>query len=185
MEHLRRHCGFTLFETLVVLIILAITLSTGIPAFRNMQENVLARNKTSEIERLIAFARYEAITTQQRVTLCPIDRHGSCHADWNAELTVFTDSNNNRTLDDSERPLKSLPAKVEEIVERDFNNRAISFNHKGFSGTYAGSFSLCVNGSKKRGSAMIISRMGKIRYGTDRNGDGLPELPNGDNIPCS
>jgi len=97
---------------------------------------------------------------------------------------VFQDTNNNRRLDTGEISLKVLRASTANET-RIFNNPVISFNTRGFAGASTGSLTYCLNGHRQTGAAFIISRNGRIRLGKDKNGDGLPETPNGDNVACN
>lgn len=176
--------GFTLPELVITTAVSAAVLTVGIPSFLSMSERLAARNEAGQIHQLISFTRTQAIVKAQQVTLCPLDKTNKCSKSWNQALTVFTDRNNNRVLDSGEDILTTKNAEQDKNVLRAFNNSVISFNERGFAGPNTGSMSYCMGGYIQTGSVFIISRNGRIRAGTDKDGDGIPETPNGKNIPC-
>lgn len=176
--------GFTLTETLIVVALIAITLSIGLPALSAFRERIQARNNAGELHQLISYARSQAIILAQRVTLCPLDSSNTCTSDWNGALSVFTDTNNNRVMDGDEAVLKNMAAADSYMELRAFNGKVISFDPMGFAGFNNGTLSYCLNGATTSGSAYIISRNGRLRPAEDKNQDGLPELLNGKTIAC-
>ena len=176
--------GFTLTETLVVVALIAITLSIGLPALSSFRERIQARQSATELHQLISYTRSQSILLAQRVTLCPLDNSNACSSDWNGPLSVFTDLNNNRVMDADETLLKVMSAVQSSNELRAFNSKVISFDHLGFAGFNNGTLSYCLNGATTSGSAYIISRNGRMRLAGDKNNDGLPELLNGKTIDC-
>lgn len=88
------------------LLIAAGITAAGIHAGLGLTE-LVERNRrllaASELQRLLAFARAEAVNRQQHITLCAVDGAGACSRDWrDGEIAVFADANRNRRLDDGE-----------------------------------------------------------------------------------
>ena len=185
MEHLRRHCGFTLPELLVVLLIIGGTAGLAAPPFNAYLEKKRARQDITAIKRIIRSAREQAIYSQTRITLCPMTAN-SCHRDWNAPLVMFNDENNNRILDDNEMTYSGSP-EADPSVIRSYTGSVISFNPQGYSGASTGSFGYCRRSQSQSmpfSESLIISRLGRIRKGSDSNNDGVAETAGRKNVPC-
>lgn len=178
--------GLTLIETLTCIAIIGITMTMAVPALTRFNERIRISRESAELHQAISLARSLAITNSSRITLCPLSAGDECIRNWNLQLTTFNDANGNRRLDSGEASYGTVEATNDALVFRHFNSSVISFDERGFAGIHTGSLSLChsAGGSDRDGKVFIISRNGRIRIGTDRNGDGLPETPNGRNIPC-
>jgi type IV fimbrial biogenesis protein FimT len=176
--------GFTLIEMMVTTAIVTLLATVGLPTMNSFLSRTEARQDIGKLNQIISFTRSQALLRASRTTLCPLDASLRCSNLWNETLSVFTDPNNNRVLDPGEQQLFTLPANDNRNVLRSFNSRVISFDERGFAGVNTGSLGYCHIGSLPVGAAFIISRNGRVRPGADNNQDGLPETPNGKNVPC-
>lgn len=92
-----KHSGFTLYELIITLAIIAITLSIATPAFnKTIQET---RTKTAALALLDAIetTRSTAVFHNQRTTL--IANNQKWHDGW----SLFVDENNNGEIDQNEQ----------------------------------------------------------------------------------
>ncbi len=176
--------GFTLIEMMVTTVIIALLATVGLPTMNSFLNRTKARQDISQLNQLMSFTRSQALLRASRTTLCPLDASLQCSNQWNDTLSVFTDNDNSHTLDSGEQLLSTLPANNNPHVLRSFNSQVISFDERGFAGVNTGSLGYCHNGRTPIGAAFIVSRNGRVRLGIDRNQDGLPETPNGKNVPC-
>jgi type IV fimbrial biogenesis protein FimT len=81
---MRLRNGFTLIELMVVIGILAIVASIGIPGFSTLIQNHKMTSQTNGMLGVLQLARSEAVTRRQRVTVCPSSDQSSCSGvDWN------------------------------------------------------------------------------------------------------
>lgn len=175
--------GYTLTELLITTTIAAIILSQAIPALSDFTQRHKARQDITSLQMLLNASREQALSLGTRVTLCPL-LNNQCSNNWNAELHLFTDPNNNARLDPNEMILHTLHEAADQNIQRHFNNKAISFDSRGFAGHATGSLSYCLKRDKPTGASIIISRNGRMRRGSDSNQDGIPETASGKNIPC-
>jgi type IV fimbrial biogenesis protein FimT len=177
--------GFTLVELIVTLAIISISLAIGTPAFSNMVERHQATDDIRQLQTLIDTTRSYAVIQQVRTTLCPLDEHQVCQRNWNAPLTLFADHNGNRALD-LDDVIVTTAQSAETNVLRTYPKKALVFDERGFADFNNGSFTYCktLNNSSVQGAVWIISRMGRVRGGQDKNGDGVPETANGGAITC-
>ncbi len=70
--------GFTLIELLVLMMVLAVTLGLGIPAFNDMRANNRMSAAANDLVSSLHAARAEALTRSRSVTMC-------ASRDWDAE----------------------------------------------------------------------------------------------------
>jgi len=180
-----RQSGFTLLELLITATLIGGVFTLAGPYFAKISVKSETEAQTRVLTDTLTYSRHSAITMVTDTVLCPLDTNGKCGRNWNRELTLFIDQNGDGEMNDTEQILKTIPS-VNEAAHRAFNNSRIRFNSIGRSGFQAGSLSYCNRSSGEPiGTALIISRMGRVRKGADRNRDGLPELANGNNIPCA
>jgi type IV fimbrial biogenesis protein FimT len=105
--------GFTLIELLVLMMVLALTLGLGVPAFNAMMANGRMSVAANDIVSSLHAARSEALTRSRSVTLCAT-------SDWEAERPacdaaaallggwiVFVDVDADGTVDDGEAVLQA------------------------------------------------------------------------------
>ena len=175
--------GYTLTELLITTTIAAIILSQAIPALSDFTQSHKARQDITSLHMLLNASREQALSLGTRVTLCPL-LNNQCSNNWNEELPLFTDPKNNARLDPNEMILHTLHKADDQTIQRHFNNKAISFDSRGFAGHATGSLSYCLKRDKPTGASIIISRNGRMRRGSDSNQDGIPETASGKNIPC-
>lgn len=180
-----RYSGFSLIELLIVISIAAILLSFGTSFMSAVSDRFKANQAISEVQLLLAKARSAALLSRAKVTLCPLDQQLKCSNDWNQELTLFTDSNHNRQLDNDDFVIQQFPAQSSHKAMRHFNNLALGFDARGFAGYNNGSFSYCYKGTVTVGALFVISRNGRVRYKKSISPAPLPKTSNGRNIPCS
>jgi type IV fimbrial biogenesis protein FimT len=91
--------GFTIIEVLVALAVLLSLIAIGIPSLNNFIVYTRVDNEIFTLHRLLLTARNTALTTNTRVTLCPLNEQNQCKNTWHQELSVFTDINNNKVYE--------------------------------------------------------------------------------------
>src|SRR6201982_1577088 len=98
---MRRHGGFTVTELMVVVAILAVLLSLGIPSFRYLTNSYRMSAEVNGLLGDLQYARAEAIRQGQTVTACVSNNGTACTGgvNWANGWIVFSDQNTNRTVD--------------------------------------------------------------------------------------
>ncbi len=104
--------GISLFEIIIVLAILGISLSLSIPTFSTTLANYRLKSAILILEKDLRFAKNKSNQTKQRVSMCISIDHMNCISDnsydWHQGWIVFIDSNN------SFKPLPSNILKIQE-----------------------------------------------------------------------
>ena len=159
--------GFTLIETLIVMVIIGILAGIASPSMRTLIE----RNRTdAQIRGLfesIVAARSESITRNQATTLCKSSDRESCTAsgNWEQGWLVYVDSNGNASLDSTEDVIRSHKA-----LETNYTLRAVSpltntvsFRANGTT-TDSGSLRLCPpSNDTTLGYTIVLNITGRAR----------------------
>ena len=167
MQVIRR--GFTLYELLLTLGLVAVLVSLGVPAFASM----IARSRQAvEINALFhAFhvARKESIVHRQVVSLCPSADGQSClpGKDWSPGWIVFRN-------EDRDSPPQVDPG--EQLVQAHLvaNSVRISANRSGFTlratvkRATNGTLIVCDAGRRVRPKALVVSYTGRPRVALER-----------------
>lgn len=122
--------GVTLIELLIALCIGAVLMSSAVPAFQSVVEQLRLATSTNDLVLAINLARAEATSRHTRAAIAPVVANN-----WAAGWTVFLDANDNGRLDAGEpvvRVFDALPARM--TVAGAFGNydgRVLSFDHAG------------------------------------------------------
>ncbi len=158
----RKIAGFSLFESLITLFIIAILSFIAIPSLQSLLLQGRADSNLSEITRAIQLARWQSITGGHRVTLCPLEGI-RCSGDWRRGITTFIDINGNMQIDPDEMAfahLNPIPANDFLIYPR----KGISFRSDGsLAGFYNGTFHYCAGDDKGKFSASLtVSQTGRV-----------------------
>lgn len=91
---LRRLQGFTLIEAMIVLIIMAIILAFGIPAFGDLIDRTRVRTATETVVEAFRVARLTAVQDRASVNVCPWNSGDTCTGnDWDKGIMVVNSKN--------------------------------------------------------------------------------------------
>lgn len=165
----RKAEGFTLFELLVVVALLALTASLAIPGLHSL---LVYGRRATEINRLnrdLSYARSEAIVRGQTVTVCTSRDGVSCstESDWDGGWIVFVDRDADLERDPGEQLLRVKPAFTgnDRLVGNRLVAHHIGYQREGFlKGLHNGTitFSTVPDRPALR-RCLVISRTGRIR----------------------
>jgi type IV fimbrial biogenesis protein FimT len=149
---MNRQYAFTLIELMVVLAVLAILVTVGVPQFQAVIENNNMTANINEFTTSLHFTRSEAVNRGTRVTMCR--RNGTareCAAagagtGWEAGWLIFVDDDGNNVYDASStdvllRVYDPTPSNLQLRGNSNFAER-ISYLGTGFS-SQMGRFILC------------------------------------------
>ncbi len=104
--------GFTLYELMITLTVVAIILSFGIPNLRDFTLNSRMTGTANDLHAAFQMARSEAAHAKTNVTICAsADPMGAanCGGTWDQGWVVFIDDNANQARDAGEAILRSRP----------------------------------------------------------------------------
>jgi len=97
----RKDAGLTLIELMVVIAIIAITLTLGLPSFSGVIERMRVGTTLHLLGTDMAMARNTAVMRHSQVVICPRDAIAGCadSQDWSHGWMVFDDPDENRQPD--------------------------------------------------------------------------------------
>lgn len=160
----RKEAGFTLFEAMIVIAILAIVATIGLPSFIRSLGNTRISTAMHLLSADMAMARNTAITRREQIVMCPMDENGLCanSLDWRKGWLVFTDPDGNRRPD---RPVdilrvQSAPVGKGRIVVNS-TRKYLRYQSDGRSANSNLTVRLCL-GNQLRGR-VIVNNLGRVR----------------------
>lgn len=113
--------GFTLYELMITVAIVALILAFGIPNLREFTLNSRMTSAANDLQAAFTMARTEAARAKSNVTICAsADPMGSpdCDGTWDQGYIVFVDENGNRQRDASESILRVHPPAASDVLFR-------------------------------------------------------------------
>ncbi|HEX3847340.1 MAG TPA: Tfp pilus assembly protein FimT/FimU [Steroidobacteraceae bacterium] len=145
MPSRNRTAGFTLFELLMVMLVIAIMMGIGIPSFKYVS---VSNRIASEMNLLVGdlqYARAEAIKEGNFVTVCASSDGATCSGSntWQTGWIVFADAAGNKAFDIGndtllrKRPAFSANNSTDTLVSTSAAMTAIMFNREGYASTGA------------------------------------------------
>ena len=142
---MKRQTGFTLTELMVVLAIVAILLTIGVPSYRYVTNSYRMSAEVNGLLGDLQYARSEAIKEGQTVTTCVSTNSTACTGGtaWATGWIVFSDPNGNGTVDAGETVLRvqgAFRSQIPDTFSASGNVTAITYNREGFPRTAAGFF---------------------------------------------
>ncbi len=157
-------CGFTLFELLIALLLVALIAGTAIPSFASSVARQRQRTEIDALFNAIHLARKASITRRKVVSLCPSIDNESCtpSRDWSHGWLMFE----NKDRDSPPRIDRGEPVLKRHIVADDVH---ISANRTGFTlrATFLratnGTFVFCDANKRIFPRALVVSYTGRPR----------------------
>jgi type IV fimbrial biogenesis protein FimT len=198
--HRRATAGFTLVEMMVVLIIMAVMLAFGLPAYTNLVTQYRMSDELNQIQTDVELARSAAVRTGSTVTMCPTLAPASTAAtpacsgnnEWNTGWIVFSDNNNDQTVDPGDAVLRvhigmtGADTLVSEVDGSGTAVNTITFNQMGGTTAWGGTAAapkegqIVLNDSKNEASmlrCLTISEAGMIQVTSPQTEATLPTPP--------
>lgn len=169
--------GFSLFELLVTLSLLAILVSSAVPYLRNSIHSSRMSVEVNALIRAVHIARSEAVKRNGEAVLCPSVDGASCASGtdaWNSGWLVFanTDRDSPPEIDPDEDTL--VFHNVSPQIKVDANRLMFAFHNYARRSTN-GTLIFCPTEPGPEPRAVVISYTGRPRTAHQRS-DGKPYL---------
>ncbi|MBT4161891.1 MAG: hypothetical protein HOC70_08900 [Gammaproteobacteria bacterium] len=180
--------GYSFIEMIATMAIVIIVFGLAAPPFHRMIERNKAANGINWIIRAINLTRISAVDHGSLTTLCPTRDDESCGGAWHDRVMIFTDNNDDRTLNGKDRVIIYLnfPYEGSTLKWRAFRNRQfLQMTASGFTNYQNGNFVYCSADQNLRFARQIVLNMqGRVKRSYDRNNDGLVEDRYGKHLRC-
>ncbi|MEJ2692644.1 MAG: GspH/FimT family pseudopilin [Candidatus Thiodiazotropha sp.] len=169
--------GLTLLEVLTTLVLFALILGIGVPAFNGLGARSRQTAEINNFVRHLQLARSSAVKTGRDHVLCPSSDMKLCRedTDWEQGYILFEDSNNNGLRDARESLVQiSRPASEIGIDMRSTQGRKhVTYRADGRSAGSNLTLTFCDPSQHIPPKAVILSNTGRPRVATTR-WDGTP-----------
>ncbi len=176
-----RQRGLTLLEVMVTIAVLGVVLAIGIPSYAHMTISNQLASDTNDLVASMQFARSEAITRGEAVTVCAANANlDACSGNgtWTSGWVI---------LDAAANPIRVHPPLTQNLaVEVNVQNGvgAVIFNRNGFS-TNSRTVRLCgPRGDARRIRGVVVAPDGRVRLAADLNANGVVEDQDGNDLGC-
>ncbi|MGB4343456.1 MAG: GspH/FimT family pseudopilin [Moraxellaceae bacterium] len=185
---MKKMSGFTLIELLFVILITCLLSFMAAGMWSGLQLRMEARSVIAMLANSLFLARNTAISTQMPVTVCGSRNATACDGQWQSGVLVFSDVNGNESPSVTAKILGFYPAAspTSVIAWRGFGSKThVRFDRMGRTSASNGGFIYCPgNKDAHYARQVIINRGGRVRFSTDRDGDGMHEDSSGNTLRC-
>jgi type IV fimbrial biogenesis protein FimT len=178
--------GFTLIELIVSVSILSILAAIVVPNLNQFIIKMRVDNEISHLHRMLLITRNAAINSGHKAILCPLNNSLQCTTQWQNELSVFIDVNNNKMFDTNEKVSRVRSAIVvgDKLIYGKGRNK-ITYQPTGqLSGLANGTFRYCPQNNKKLSRGIVVARSGRVYQSSDIDNDGIDENRGNKEINC-
>jgi type IV fimbrial biogenesis protein FimT len=179
--------GFTLIDLLISLSIFAILGLYAVPELNSQYHKSQLRSSFAHIERSLAFARQQALTIEEEVTICFTNSDNRCikNATRNSELSVYIDLNRNARIEPDERIIYSSRINQNGFLSvKAALGRPYFRYKKDGSSEVAGSFIYCNARYPTHSGRITVSMAGRAYKARLRGENGIIKLTSGKEISC-
>ncbi len=165
--------GFSLYELIITIGVVALVMSLGVPSFGRMLANHRLKVEVDALFHAVHLARKESVVRRRAVTLCPSSDGQDCVPgfDWSDGWILFVnlDRDAPATRDAGEPLLQRFSVSSHNQVTA--NRRSFSFRTTALRATN-GTFILCDKARRAAPRALIVSYTGRPRVSRiDRSGN--------------
>lgn len=95
--------GFSLFELMSIIVIVAIICSISLPFYHDWMQKQEFRSIHPTIQQHVSYARSQALARRTTVVICSSESLIQCEKNtWHKGIIIFTDRNKNKQIDDGE-----------------------------------------------------------------------------------
>ncbi len=169
----RKSPGFSLYELLMTLALVAVVLTLGLPSFGSILANNRLKVEVDALFHAVHLARKSSIVRRRVVTLCPSFDGTVCEPgfDWSIGWMMFVNTDRDQPVarDDDEPVLSHHP--VDQDVQIMSNRKTYTLRSTVLRATN-GTLVFCDRSGRGTARALIISYTGRPRVSrTDRRGN--------------
>lgn len=179
--------AFSLVELIIFIAILSISIMLATPALSDFTTKNRITTKVNTLARAIRMARETAVTMNKVVTLCRSADQQTCTGQWHEGMILFIDKNGDHLFNESDHFIAKYEAfpKGDEIFWRAFRNKQyLQMSPIGFTRFQNGTFTYCPKEGLEYARGIIVNAQGRLRFTSDKDGDGIDEGANGQPLRC-
>jgi type IV fimbrial biogenesis protein FimT len=162
------HRGFTALELIVTMAVIAILLTTGVPAFRDYSWNLRMKVAMDNLRSDLNLARGKAISHNIQTVICPSINNDECSGQsaWQDGWIVFSDLNADHRKQDTEPLLKQAAAIAMLNINSSRSRNYLRFYPNGSAPGSNVSITFCDRRGAEQAGTITVSNSGRIRMQT-------------------
>jgi len=165
-----QNAGFTLIELMIVIVVVAIFVTLGVPNFQNLISDNRLSTQANRLVSSLQLARSEALKLRTPVTVCRSTNGTACETtsgNWEPGWLVFVDGGVLGTVDGTDNIIKTVGQLAAGNTLRGSGsgvNLFISYEPTGLQNTGSGEFRLCDGNDPdtEKGRTISISATGRV-----------------------
>lgn len=173
--------GFSLLELITVCAIIAIIAFSGSSSYTFLITRFQSYTDKHRLLSMVRMTRQLAINSSSTIVLCPTINTKICIRNWKLPTIVFYDTNKNEKRDNDEPIVQKFIPFDNQDIAIDYPRTQIRFNSQGMANHFNGTLSYCYHDVIE---AIIISRLGRMRFAQDLDGDNIPDKSLGSPVTC-
>ncbi|MCW8924704.1 MAG: GspH/FimT family pseudopilin [Xanthomonadales bacterium] len=164
----RHRRGVTAFELMVAMAIVAILLSTGVPAVKNYTWNLRLRTAMDTLQTDLNLARAQAISHNTAMVICPAENVDDCAGTsrWQGGWMVFRDLNGDHHRQSGEALVKHAGASEFVDIRSSRSRSYLRFHPNGSAPGSNISIVFCDGRGARYAGKILVSNSGRIRSET-------------------
>lgn len=173
-------CGFTLIELMIVVSLISVLVSVGVPSFKDLMERNQLTSSINQFVSSLSLARSEAIKRKQKVVLCASNDGKTCAAGTGYEIgwIVYAENEvpeNNR--DEDNQALIWVQESLADSLTLYGNTSSVQsplqYGATGRINGIGGRVTLCKNNRVDKARAITINPTGRVHQ-VERNEKRIP-----------
>lgn len=165
--------GFTLIELITTCAITSLIAFSGSSSYAFLKIQSQISTDKSRLLSMVRMARHQSVNSSTTTALCPSIDTKTCIRNWKLPIILFNDINKNKRRDDNEPITQKFSPFDNKDITISYPKTQIRFNSQGIANYYNGTLSYCYN---EFVAAIVISRVGRIRFAQDLDGDHIPDV---------
>ena len=160
-----RRNGFTLVETVVSLLVLAVLLMVAVPAWSNVLARTHAASARAALLVSITRAIGHAARAGTEVVLCPATAATCTDTwDWSGGWIAYADRDGDRLRDPGEKLVDQHPALADDVrLLTSKGRKRLVFQPNGGNAGSNVTFTLCVGAGRNPATRLILSNRGQLK----------------------
>ena len=157
--------GFTALELIVTMAIIAILLTTAVPAFKNYGWNLRMKTAVEQLQTDLNLARGRAVSHNIQTIICPATDSSDCsgQSTWQNGWIVFTDLNADRRKQEGEPLQKQAGAMAMLDIRSSASRSYLRFYPNGSAPGSNMTILFCDKRGSAHASTITVSNSGRIR----------------------
>lgn len=160
--------GFTLFELLITVAILAVIVMIAYPSYINLMKNMEAKRVKNSLLNANHEAKIHAYLMKKDVHLCLADDNNRCHRQATKKVLLFVDKNRNNAFDGGDILVEQHPLNIKygtlEMRMSALRSYMRYYGDTGLPRGHFGHFSYCADTAQSH--RVVVSNMGHVRTET-------------------